>query len=77
LSWPLLTGANSAIGTPLDWPEAKDVAAHVRSWGIEVCLLPMVPLSDGLVVIMYRSNYLPFGATQRARREMRFFGETR
>jgi hypothetical protein len=25
-----------AIGTPLDWPEAKKVAGHVRSWGIEV-----------------------------------------
>lgn len=26
----------SAIGTPLEWPEAKKVASHVRSWGIEV-----------------------------------------
>jgi hypothetical protein len=25
-----------AIGTPLEWPEAKKVASHVRSWGIEV-----------------------------------------
>jgi hypothetical protein len=27
---------SSAIGTPLEWPEAKKVASHVRSWGIEV-----------------------------------------
>ncbi|CBX98644.1 predicted protein [Plenodomus lingam JN3] len=26
-----------ALGTPLDWPEAKKVADQVRSWGIEVC----------------------------------------
>jgi len=25
-----------ALGTPLDWPEAKKVASHVREWGIEV-----------------------------------------
>ncbi|KAH7132260.1 glutamate-cysteine ligase, partial [Dendryphion nanum] len=28
----------SAIGTPLEWPEAKKVAGHVRSWGIEQLL---------------------------------------
>ncbi|QIW96123.1 hypothetical protein AMS68_001641 [Peltaster fructicola] len=27
-----------AIGTPLDWPEAKKVADHVRQWGIEQLL---------------------------------------
>ncbi|KAH7092248.1 glutamate-cysteine ligase [Paraphoma chrysanthemicola] len=27
-----------AIGTPLEWPEAKKVAGHVRSWGIEQLL---------------------------------------
>ncbi|KAH6625306.1 glutamate-cysteine ligase [Boeremia exigua] len=27
-----------AIGTPLEWPEAKKVASHVRSWGIEQLL---------------------------------------
>ncbi|KAK3722386.1 glutamate--cysteine ligase [Vermiconidia calcicola] len=27
-----------AVGTPLDWPEAKKVAGHVRSWGIEQLL---------------------------------------
>lgn len=27
-----------AVGTPLDWPEAKKVANHVRSWGIEQLL---------------------------------------
>ncbi|TKA68233.1 Glutamate--cysteine ligase [Cryomyces minteri] len=27
-----------AIGTPLDWPEAKKVASHVREWGIEQLL---------------------------------------
>lgn len=29
---------SSAVGTPLDWPEAKKVADHVRQWGIEVRL---------------------------------------
>ncbi|KAF2851639.1 GCS-domain-containing protein [Plenodomus tracheiphilus IPT5] len=28
----------SALGTPLDWPEAKEVADQVRSWGIEQLL---------------------------------------
>ncbi|WPH02566.1 Glutamate--cysteine ligase [Acrodontium crateriforme] len=27
-----------AVGTPLDWPEAKKVASHVREWGIEQLL---------------------------------------
>ncbi|CAG8978992.1 hypothetical protein HYALB_00011036 [Hymenoscyphus albidus] len=27
-----------ALGTPLDWPEAKQVANHVREWGIEQLL---------------------------------------
>ncbi|KAI7680562.1 hypothetical protein KC353_g22039, partial [Hortaea werneckii] len=27
-----------AIGTPLQWPEAKKVAGHVREWGIEQLL---------------------------------------
>lgn len=27
-----------ALGTPLAWPEAKENAAHVREWGIEVCV---------------------------------------
>jgi glutamate--cysteine ligase catalytic subunit len=25
-----------ALGTPLEWPEAKKNANHVRAWGIEV-----------------------------------------
>lgn len=25
-----------ALGTPLDWPEAKQNADHVREWGIKV-----------------------------------------
>ena len=25
-----------ALGTPLDWPDAKKNADHVRDWGIEV-----------------------------------------
>ncbi|KAF2462230.1 glutamate-cysteine ligase, partial [Lineolata rhizophorae] len=29
---------HSAVGTPLDWPEAKKVANHVRDWGIEQLL---------------------------------------
>lgn len=28
----------SAVGTPLEWPEAKKVAGHVREWGIEVSI---------------------------------------
>ncbi|KAF1981590.1 GCS-domain-containing protein [Aulographum hederae CBS 113979] len=27
-----------AIGTPLEWPEAKQVASHVREWGVEQLL---------------------------------------
>ena len=27
-----------ALGTPLDWPEAKQNASHVREWGIEQLL---------------------------------------
>jgi hypothetical protein len=34
----LANRTSSAIGTPLEWPEAKKVAGHVRSWGIEVRL---------------------------------------
>jgi glutamate--cysteine ligase catalytic subunit len=30
---------SSALGTPLDWPDAKKVAGQVRSWGIEVGLV--------------------------------------
>lgn len=29
---------NSALGTPLEWPEAKKNANHVRDWGIKVYL---------------------------------------
>ena len=25
-----------AVGTPLEWPDAKKKASHVRDWGIEV-----------------------------------------
>jgi hypothetical protein len=28
---------HSALGTPLEWPDAKKNAVHVRNWGIEVC----------------------------------------
>ncbi|KAF2746241.1 GCS-domain-containing protein [Sporormia fimetaria CBS 119925] len=28
----------TAVGTPLEWPEAKKVAGHVRAWGIEQLL---------------------------------------
>jgi glutamate--cysteine ligase catalytic subunit len=27
-----------ALGTPLDWPEAKKNAGHVREWGIQQLL---------------------------------------
>jgi len=33
---PIDAWKRSAVGTPLDWPEAKKVAGHVREWGIEV-----------------------------------------
>jgi hypothetical protein len=29
---------NRALGTPLDWPEAKKNANHVRQWGVEQLL---------------------------------------
>ncbi|KAF2867639.1 glutamate-cysteine ligase-domain-containing protein [Massariosphaeria phaeospora] len=31
-------GLPIAVGTPLEWPDAKKVAGHVRSWGIEQLL---------------------------------------
>lgn len=34
-----------ALGTPLDWPEAKKAADQVRSWGIEV-RMPWDPEMD-------------------------------
>jgi hypothetical protein len=63
-----------AIGTPLEWPEAKKVASHVRSWGIEVCT-PMISsrsCSNGS-----GSNYLQYGAMPKAKRETHFCGGTR
>ncbi len=30
----------SALGTPLEWPEAKKNANHVRDWGIKVYIYP-------------------------------------
>ena len=42
---PCLTDSwySRAVGTPLDWPEAKKVASHVRSWGIEVQHISKLP----------------------------------
>lgn len=36
--WHLTDNYFSALGTPLDWPEAKKEASHVRAWGIEQLL---------------------------------------
>jgi hypothetical protein len=33
-------GLFRALGTPLDWPEAKKNADHVRQWGVKVLLSP-------------------------------------
>ena len=32
---------DSALGTPLEWPEAKKNANHVRDWGIKVYISPI------------------------------------
>lgn len=41
---PLANRLSSALGTPLDWPEAEKVAGQVRAWGIEVCQSTFVVL---------------------------------
>lgn len=67
-----------AVGTPLDWPEAKKVAGHVREWGIEVRRAKHAIASrvnapaDDLC-----SNYWLSGSEPKARREMLYSGETR
>lgn len=41
------------MGTPLEWSEAKDVAAHVREWGIEVGVARSLTATRG-----YSWNYI-------------------
>jgi hypothetical protein len=68
----------SAIGTPLEWPEAKKVASHVRSWGIEVGFQPGDASScGGFLVTLSCSNCSPYGGMQRGKRGMRCCGATR
>ena len=70
----LANAISSALGTPLDWPEAKKVAGQVRSWGIEV---RSVTTPGGLRTDVIDSNYSLSGAMLKARRGMPFFGEIR
>lgn len=37
-SWLILI-LDRTLGTPLDWPETKKNADHVRQWGIEVGMI--------------------------------------
>lgn len=39
-SWKTLLIRYSALGTPLEWPQAKQAADQVREWGIEVTESP-------------------------------------
>ena len=63
-----------ALGTPLDWPEAKKNADHVREWGIKVWRV-LTLLLDG--ILTSKSNYFRSGTRQRASRRMRCSGVTR
>lgn len=65
----------SALGTPLEWPEAKQAASQVRAWGIEVAFTVLHLLTAGLTFLA--SNFLQHGGEQRAKKEMLCFGATR
>lgn len=52
----MLICAISALGTPLEWPEAKQNAQLVREWGIQVRLRAANMLVDYAHNIRY-SNY--------------------
>jgi hypothetical protein len=65
---------SSALGTPLEWPEAKKVADQVRSWGIEVC--DCIRRASG-EADMRGSNSLLSGETRKGRRGMPFCGVMR
>ena len=43
-----LSRCHSALGTPLDWPEAKKKADHVRGWGIEVGQVSLASRKPGI-----------------------------
>lgn len=63
------------MGTPLAWPDAKKVADHVRSWGIEVG-------RTWQVVLHFRSNArhsncFQFGGRPRERNGTRCYGGTK
>lgn len=75
---PLIS--SRALGTALEWPEAKKKAGQVRQWGIEVCRLCSIRLDrqrNNLEVSDLISNYLPIGAGHEAKNAMPFFGATR
>lgn len=63
-----------ALGTPLDWPQAKKNASHVREWGIQVPSDSLKSLSIGL---RKPSNCFRYGIVQRAKSEMRCYGVMR
>lgn len=71
---PLSLTDISAVGTPLDWPDAKKAASHVRSWGIEVDSLTGVTET---APNFQCSNCLRYGAKRRAKNEMPYCGVMR
>lgn len=48
----------SAIGTPLEWTEAKKNAAHVRDWGIEVRTHSSDEISQSWSLIIATPRYM-------------------
>jgi len=76
----LLISICRALGTALEWPEAKKKAGQVREWGIEVCSrIRYVSATSGLRLLTCGSisNYLPIGAEQEVKNAMLSFGVTR
>jgi len=65
---------SSALGTPLEWPEAKKVADQVRNWGIEVSPRH---LRAGIRVDVSCSNSLLSGGTPKGKRGTHCSGATR
>lgn len=76
----MILTSSRALGTALEWPEAKQKADQVRQWGIEVCNLSAIRPSwqrTDLEMSDLTSNYLPIGAGHEAKNAMFFFGATR
>lgn len=59
-----------ALGTPLDWPEAKKNANHVREWGIEVRICFLDFCMTQVLMGSWSSNCWLFGIEQRGKKRM-------